>query len=94
VDVIFRAYNEGVALRYFLPEQEAIKDFALAAENTGFYFAREVEAYVLNMGRFNTHNEAEYLRTRLSEIKPSSIINVPLVVEVPGGPWWGCWRRI
>ena len=89
VEVIFRAYNEGIALRYFLPKQAGMEEFALAAENTGFYFAREVEAYVMNMGRFNTHDEAEYLRTRLSEIKPSSIVNVPLLVEVPGGPWVG-----
>jgi alpha-glucosidase len=87
VEVIFRAYNEGVALRYFLPQQAGLQEFALASENTGFYFAREVEAYVMNMGRFNTHNEAEYVRMKLSEIKPSSIINVPILVEIPGGPW-------
>jgi alpha-glucosidase len=87
LDLIFRAYNEGVAFRYFLPEQEAIKEFTLASENTGFYFAGEVFAYALNMGRFNTHNEGEYPRTGLNEIKPASIINLPLLVEVPGGPW-------
>jgi alpha-glucosidase len=87
VDLIFRAYNEGVALRYFLPKQDALEKFALAAENTGFVFARDTSAFVLDMGRFNTHNEGEYLRTPLSEIKPSMIINLPVVAEIPGGPW-------
>ena len=39
VDVIFRAYNEGAAFRYFLPQQDAMEKFTLMAENTGFYFA-------------------------------------------------------
>jgi alpha-glucosidase len=87
VDVIFRAYNEGVALRYFLPKQAALEKFAMTSEDTGFYFAGDASAYALNLGRFNTHNEGEYVRTRLTDIKPVSIINLPLLVEVPGGLW-------
>ncbi len=120
LDIVFRAYDEGVAFRYFLPEQEALKKFALAAELTGFYFAGDTtpsadrtatapvaelgartatasaavpspagpSAFALNMGRFNTYNEGEYPRTPLRDIKPVSIINLPLLVEMPGGgPW-------
>jgi alpha-glucosidase len=87
VDIVLRAYDEGVAFRYVLPKQEAIGDFTLAAENTGFYFAADAAAYALNMGRFNTHNEGEYRRVRLRDIKPASIINLPLLVEMPGGVW-------
>jgi alpha-glucosidase len=87
VDLVFRAYDEGVAFRYFLPKQEALEKFTLASENTGFYFARAAFAYALNLGRFNTNNEGEYRRISLNEIKPASIINLPLLVEVPGGPW-------
>lgn len=87
VDIVLRAYDEGVAFRYVLPKQEAIGDFTLAAENTGFYFAADASAYALNMGRFNTHNEGEYARTALRAIKPASIINLPLLVEIPGGIW-------
>jgi alpha-glucosidase len=32
MDLIFRASDDGVAFRYFLPEQEALKDFKLTAE--------------------------------------------------------------
>jgi alpha-glucosidase len=88
-DLIFRAFNEGVAFRYFFPQQAALGKFVLAAENTGFYFARDSSAFALNMGKFNTSNEGEYRHIALSEIKPSSIINLPLLVEIPGGPWVG-----
>ncbi len=86
VDLIFRAYDEGVAFRYFLPEQDALARFALVAENSGFYFPRDTSAFVLDMGRFNTHNEGEYLRAPLDEIKPSQIINLPVLAEIPEGP--------
>jgi len=87
VDLIFRAYNEGAAFRYLLPKQDALEKFTLMSENTGFYFARDAAAYALNLGRFNTSNEGEYGHTSLNLIKPASIINLPLLVEVPGGPW-------
>jgi alpha-glucosidase len=87
VDVIFRAYNEGAAFRYFLPQQDALQKFTLMAENTGFYFAHDGFAFALNKGRFNTDNEGEYGKTSLNMIKPASIINLPLLVEIPGGPW-------
>jgi alpha-glucosidase len=87
LDIVFRAYNEGLAFRYVLPKQRALDKFALSSENTGFYFAHGGYAYALNMGRFNTHNEGEYLRIRSDEIRPSSVINLPLLIEIPGGPW-------
>jgi alpha-glucosidase len=86
-DVVFRAYDEGLAFRYLLPKQKGLERFALAAENTGFYFAHGGYAWVLNMGRFNTHNEGEYLSMRIEEIKPSAIVNLPLLVEIPGAAW-------
>ena len=89
VDLIFRAYNEGAAFRYFLPQQPGLEKFTLLAEYTGFYFAREASAFALNLGRFNTSNEGEFGPTKLNLIKPSSIINLPLLVEIPGGPWVG-----
>ncbi len=89
VDVIFRAYNEGAAFRYFLPQQSALENSHLMAENTGFYFAQDASTFALNMHRFNTANEGEYLPTPLDQIKPASIINLPLLAHLPGGPWVG-----
>jgi alpha-glucosidase len=88
LDVVLRAYDEGVAFRYVLPEQEALGEFAIAAEETGFYFAHDAEAYALDMGRWDTHNEGEYRRRPLSGIKPASLINLPLLVEMPGAKLW------
>jgi alpha-glucosidase len=89
VDLIFRAYDEGAAFRYALPKQEALTTFTLSSENTEFRFARAAHGYALNMGRFNTHNESNMPRIPLTDIKPTSVINLPLLVELDGGPWVG-----
>ena len=87
MDVVFRAYNEGLAFRYILPKQRSLDKFVLSSESTGFYFAHGGYAYALNMGRFNTHNEGEYLPVRLEEVKPAAVINLPLLIEIPSGAW-------
>lgn len=83
LDVVLRAYDEGVAFRYVLPKQEALDRFTIAAESTGFTFAGEAEAFALNLGRWDTSNEGEYARTPLRAIKPASLVNLPLLVELP-----------
>jgi alpha-glucosidase len=88
LDVVLRAYDEGVAFRYFLPKQDAVGEFALAAESTGFYFAADARALALNLGRWDTSNEGPYAWTPLSAIKPASLVHTPLLVEMPGVRLW------
>jgi alpha-glucosidase len=88
LDVVLRAYDEGVAFRYVVPKQDLTEEFNLAAENTGFYFAADAFAYALNMGRWDTHNEGPYERILVREIKPASLVNLPLLVDMPGPKLW------
>jgi len=39
------------------------------------------------MGKFNSHYESEFNRIRLADLKPVSLVNLPLLIEIPGGPW-------
>ncbi|MGH9400715.1 MAG: glycoside hydrolase family 97 protein [Terriglobia bacterium] len=87
LDLIFRAYNAGIAFRYFLPKQPSLGKFTIAEEDTGFYFAQPAPAFALNLGSFTTPYEGEFNRTSLDQFKPSSIVNLPLLVHVPDGPW-------
>ena len=87
IDLVFRAYDEGAAFRYVLPRQDALTEFTLSAENTGFYFPREAFAYALNLNGYTTSYETDYRRVSLDEIKPTSIVALPLLVEIPQCPW-------
>jgi len=88
VDVVLRAYDEGVAFRYVLPKQEALGEFTLAAENTGFYFAGGARALALNLGRWDTSNEGPYEWIALGDVKPASLIHTPLLVHLEGTGLW------
>jgi len=87
LDISFRAYNDGVAFRYFLPREGALESFVISSESTGFYFAREGSTFALNIGRFQSSYESEFEHLGLDQIKPTSIIGLPLLVELSGGPW-------
>ena len=87
VDVVFRAYDEGAAFRYVLPKQDSLEKFTVSSENTGFNFPRLVFAHALNLGSFTSDYEDDYHRVSLDQIKPTSIVALPLLVEIPDGPW-------
>ena len=64
MNVVFRAYDSGVAFRYVLlgqapspyhePVDPPLRNFTLSSEDTGFYFARAAAAFALNLGSFTT----------------------------------------
>lgn len=87
LQIVFRAYNEGIAFRYVLPQQETLGKFKLSAEDTGFYFGDNASAFTLNLGRFNSNYEGPVPQTKLDEITPSSVIGLPLLMHIPNGPW-------
>ena len=62
---MFRAYDDGVAFRYVLPEQPGLGAFRLAAERTEFRFAGNHTAWAASYGSFTTSQEKEFDKTTL-----------------------------
>lgn len=87
LDVIFRAYNSGIAFRYALPRQPALDKFTLSSEETGFYFPGNPSAFAIDLGSYTTSYEGEFQPVTLDQIKPTSIIGIPFLVHMPDGPW-------
>ncbi len=77
MQLVLRAYNEGAALRYVLPAQEALKNFTIAAEATEFQFPAG------SFGWEEHGTEGEYARVPVEVIKPNC--ECPLTVQVSGG---------
>lgn len=87
LDVVFRAYNEGIAFRYVLPQQPALQKFVLSNEYTGFYFARPAATFALKLDSFTTPYEDEFRKMALGEISTSSLVGLPLLVHLHDGSW-------
>lgn len=79
IEIVVRAYDEGAALCYRLPEQPNLTQAVIAAETTEFCFAGDYPAWPVYSA------QGVYQRVRLSQNKPNC--ERPLVVEVDRGPF-------
>jgi alpha-glucosidase len=87
LELFFRAYNDGVAFRYFLPRQPGMKSFKLANERSEFHFASNHTVWAADYGSYVSPQEALFEKKTLSQITPSSIIGLPLLVKVDESRW-------
>jgi alpha-glucosidase len=84
---VVRAYDDGVAFRYDLPESTGLGHFDLTNELTEFRFAADYRCWA---GGESPATEARYPETRLSAIssgnpgRPFRSV-LPLLVETPAG---------
>jgi alpha-glucosidase len=83
-EIIFRAYNDGVGFRYVLPAQDGMETFIVEREQTEFAFAGNYTCYAGQQERgFQGPQEWEFKPGHLADIKPESIVGLPLLVQTP-----------
>ena len=90
LELFFRAYDDGAAFRYGLPEQESFKEFVLSTEETYFNFAGNYTCWAMKKPRFRHSYEGEYLKYRLRKIDNTPgdstsqfpYITLPLTMEI------------
>ncbi|UCH09852.1 MAG: glycoside hydrolase family 97 protein [Fidelibacterota bacterium] len=85
--LVFRVFNDGVAFRYLLPQQDSIDDFELVAEHTEFNFADDQFCWALQLKDFITNYERPFLEQSLSNIGPQSLVGLPLTIRIANGPY-------
>lgn len=77
LQIVFRAYDAGVAFRYRLPATSA--PLAIRDEATSFAFPADYGCHGLNLGHFRTAHEGEYDPVNVSKIRTSHLFETPLV---------------
>ncbi|EZP56770.1 MULTISPECIES: glycoside hydrolase family 97 protein [Sphingomonas] len=81
LDLILRAYDGGIALRYGVPQQPGLTTLRIANELTQFAFAGDYACTGLNLGSFGTSHEGEYDPVRAAAIRPHNLYELPLVCD-------------
>ncbi|MBN1384472.1 MAG: glycoside hydrolase family 97 protein [Elusimicrobia bacterium] len=78
--LVFRAYNDGIAFRYILPEQTDLKNFAIISEETYFRFSGDHTAWWIP----NDYDSYEHIynETPLSQVKAA---NTPITMKTKDG---------
>jgi alpha-glucosidase len=89
VDLVFRAYDDGVAFRYFFPAQESLDKIAIQQEDTAFCFSDNFKCFALQLDGYTTPYEKEFDEILLEDIDAKSIVGLPLLLQSPS-----CWLAI
>lgn len=77
LDIVFRAFNEGIAFRYELPAQKGLENVVLTAENTEFSFPKFSSVW-------ESHgHEGKYYKLYPKEIRPGC--ELPLTCMTQSG---------
>jgi len=85
LELVFRAYDDGVAFRYILPDQEAISSFDIVRENTEFHFAGDMKVWAFQINTFRSSYEGQYVPTTLDAIPDTGLVYLPLTMQRPDG---------
>ncbi len=81
LDVVFRAFDDGVGFRYELPEQSELADFEITDELTEFHLADDARAWWIPAFQQNRY---EYL-FRSSPASTLDTVHTPLTLEFRDG---------
>ena len=82
-----RAFDDGVAFRYVVPDQPSLKQVRIANELTEFSYARDCATYPLILDGYQSSYEDSYQLREVSGLHPDWLIGLPFLAEEPGLGW-------
>lgn len=89
IDLVGRAYNDGVAFRFVFPEQQTMQNFEIAAENTHFNLVNKPDCWAADFASYHSHQEAKYPKRNWNEITNGTIWGLPMVSKIEDGLYVG-----
>lgn len=82
MDLIVRAYPDGVAFRYGLPKQPGIEHFIVSKELTAFHFASNATVWAGITEQYHNSFEHEYVKQPLSGVPAGSHVVLPMLAQL------------
>jgi alpha-glucosidase len=87
LSVEVRAFDDGVAFRYVVPEQPSIKSVHITAERTQFRYSKDATLYPLVVSGFQSSYEDDYQMRTVGSLHRDWLVALPLLADVPGTGW-------
>ncbi len=87
LSVEIRAFDDGVAFRYIVPDQAALHRLRLERELTEFRYIKDATLYPLLLEGFQSSYEDEYQQRKVSGLHRDWLVGLPLLAEIPGAGW-------
>lgn len=85
MDIILRAYDDGIAFRMLVPVQPATAAAVVRYELTGFYFPQPWKCWGFNVGRFGSSHEGEFDPVDTTRLRDHNLFDVPFACETGKG---------
>jgi alpha-glucosidase len=85
MDLIVRAYDDGVAFRYRVPVQPQLQSVSLMNERTQFNFPTDYDCYGYNPGRMDLSHEGLYEPVKSSAIRWYHLYDPPFTCKTASG---------
>ena len=88
-----RAYDDGVAFRYVVPEQPGLSEFRLERERTTFRLSKDPIVYALILPNQRSMYESEFIKLSATSLANQGgvaskvLVGLPLLMDVPGTAW-------
>ncbi|MEX1238547.1 MAG: glycoside hydrolase family 97 protein [Cyclobacteriaceae bacterium] len=83
VNLVVRAFNDGLAFRYEFPAQANWKSYSLIDEQSTFKIARDPTVYSLFWGDYTNSHEGYYNIMRLSQVPKDTLMDMPALFVFP-----------
>ncbi|HUX27168.1 MAG TPA: glycoside hydrolase family 97 catalytic domain-containing protein, partial [Terracidiphilus sp.] len=82
-----RAFDDGVAFRYIVPEQPELHQVQIAHEMTEFAYVKDAVTYPLILDGFQSSYEDAYQLRMVSGLHRNWLIGLPFLAQEPGIGW-------
>ena len=83
INLIVRAFDDGIAFRYEFLKQQNQDSFILLDENTTFRLTGNPTVNALLLPNYTSSHEGLYTRLPLNEIKADTLMDMPALFEFP-----------
>ncbi|WP_153796761.1 glycoside hydrolase family 97 protein [Foetidibacter luteolus] len=84
MNIAVRVFNDGLAFRYELPEQNGRTDYQLTEEHTAFRIAGNPVMHALYLPSYTTSHEGPYTSTLWENIAQDTLIDMPALLDYEG----------
>jgi len=87
MDIVFRAFNDGVAFRYKLYRSENIGNRKISRELTSFQVPGNPDAWMVDYQGYSSPQEAEFFKHKISNMSDTSKMGLPFLMDYGNNCW-------
>ncbi|MDB5159053.1 MAG: glycoside hydrolase [Mucilaginibacter sp.] len=84
INIVVRAFNDGLAFRYEFPQQKNWTAYTLTDESSEFNVAGNLQLRILQFDNYTSAHEGLYDKLPLNELKEKKLVDLPALFEFPG----------